>query len=80
MSPPEGRHLCHSLARQAMGRLAEVIVTFGRLGAGWPDALWPDCWYRWYPMCAQCRETTRQVTEQHRPALVFTGPAPAERA
>ena len=32
LTVPDGRHLCHDRQHRNLGRLAEVIVTFGQLG------------------------------------------------
>ncbi len=75
LTAPQGQHLCHDRQHRALGRLAEVIVTFGELGT--PDlpreALWPGCWGRSYPMCGPCWDTTRQVAQKARPHLVIRG-------
>ena len=80
VATPPGRYLCHSLAHQRRGQLAEVLVTFGQLGTRWqPGALWQSCWNRTYPMCAPCWDTTRQTAQDHRPDLVIhdhRGPVP----
>jgi hypothetical protein len=55
-----------------LGCLADVIVTFGRLGTRFhPDALWPECWGRSYALCAECWDTARQIAYHRRPALVI---------
>lgn len=70
---PAGRYVCNSRAHAALGCLADVIVTFGKLGTRWhPDALWPDSWGRTYAMCAECWDSTRQVAHNHRPGLIIT--------
>ncbi len=80
LAAPRGRHLCHLLEHHNAGRLADVIVTFGQLGTRWPDALWPDCWRRSYPMCQQCWHATQEAAETRRPNLVIrdvTQPGPS---
>lgn len=53
--------------------LAEVVVTFGELGARWHrDAVFQDCWGRSYAMCAECWQATREVAQTRRPGLVIT--------
>ncbi|HEY5990028.1 MAG TPA: hypothetical protein VIV12_27130, partial [Streptosporangiaceae bacterium] len=61
LSAADGRCLCHALTCQRAGTLAEVVVTFGRLGTGWADALWLECPGQSYLMCAGCWDQTRQV-------------------
>ncbi len=68
---PQGRHLCNSREHRQLGRLAEVIVAFGQLGTHWPDALWPDCWGRSYPMCGPRWQTTRQAAQNARPSVLI---------
>ncbi len=71
VAEPPGRCPCNSREHAKLGCLAEVIVTFGRLGVRWArDALWQDCWGRSYPMCSQCWQTTREIAEERRPGLV----------
>jgi hypothetical protein len=73
LSAPDGRQVCHALGHARLGVLAEVVVTFGELGARWQrDALWEDCWGRSYAMCGECWDTTRQVAQHARPGLVIT--------
>ena len=69
---PSGRHLCTDRAHRNTGRLADVIVSFGRLGVpGTPrEAFWPEVWGHSYPMCGACWEATRQVVHKARPYLV----------
>jgi hypothetical protein len=73
LTVPEGRHLCNDRQHRSLGRLAEVIVTFGQLGIpGTPrEAFWPECWGRSYPMCSPCWEATRQIVQKARPHLVI---------
>jgi len=75
---PSGRHLCSDRAHRDLGRLADVIVTFGQLGVpGTPrQAYWPECWGRSYPMCSGCWEATRQIVVKARPHLVIRGTQP----
>jgi hypothetical protein len=75
VTAPPARTVCHGREHARLGVLAEVVVTFGELGtAAWgKDALWPGCWGRSYPMCPECWQTTRQVAQARRPALVITG-------
>jgi hypothetical protein len=68
-----GRCLCNSREHAQLGCLANVIVTFGRPGIRFhPDALWPECWGRSYPLCTECWDTARQIAHRRRPALVIT--------
>ena len=69
--PPGEGELCHALTCRRAVMAALVVVTFGALGTRWPDALWPGSWHQSYPMCAQCWQTTRQVAQHARPALVI---------
>lgn len=71
VSAPATGSLCTSLHYYREGRPAHAIVTFGELGTRYPDALWPDCWYHTYPMCAACWQTTRHIATQCRPGLVI---------
>jgi hypothetical protein len=75
LTAPPPRTLCHSREHTRLGVLADVVVTFGELGAAaWDnDAVWPGCWGHSYPMCRECWDTTRQVAQARRPALVITG-------
>ena len=67
------RTLCNSRQHAQLGCLAKVIITFGQLGIRFHhDALWPECWGRSYPLCAECWDTIRQVAHNRRPALVIT--------
>ena len=70
---PGGRHLCSDRAHRNLGRLADVIVTFGQLGTpGTPrEAFWPEVWGRTYPMCHPCWQATRQIAAKARPHLVI---------
>jgi hypothetical protein len=72
LTSPASGTLCNSLTCKRQRRPAEVVVTYGQLsGAGWDKtALWPDCWGRSYPHCAECWDRARQVVEKHRPGLV----------
>jgi len=76
LAAPEGRCLCHDRRHRSLGKLADVIVTFGQLGVpGTPrDACWPECWGRSYPMCGQCWDSVLLVVRKARPGLVVTGP------
>jgi len=73
LAVPSGRHLCSDRAHRNAGRLADVVVSFGRLGVpGTPrEAFWPECWGRSYPMCGACWENTGQVAAKARPQLVI---------
>ena len=75
---PGGRHLCSDRAHRNAGRLADVIVSFGRLGTPGPPrvAFWPGCWGRSYPMCSACWEATRQIALKARPHLVIRDTTP----
>lgn len=83
LTAPASPRLCNSRACARVGRLAEVIVTYGVLtdpGFRMDDrsALWPESWGRSVPMCAGCWADTRQVAVKYRPGLVIrdhTGPA-----
>jgi len=68
-----GRNLCNSREHAQLGCLADVIVTFGRLGIRWhPEALWPECWGRSYALCTECWDAVRRIAQGRRPALVIT--------
>ena len=72
------RTVCHARDHARLGVLAEVVVTFGKLGTRrQPDAVFPDCWGRSYPMCAECWQAARAVAQARRPALVVTSTSPA---
>ena len=73
LTAPEGQHLCNDRQHRNLGRLAEVIVTFGQLGIpGTPrEAFWPECWGRSYPMCGPCWKATRETAQQARPHLAI---------
>ncbi len=73
LTRPEGRHLCTDRHHRNLGRLAEVIVTFGQLGVpGTPrEAFWPECWGRSYAMCGPCWKGAREITRKARPVLVI---------
>ena len=70
---PDGRRLCSDRAHRDLGRLADVIVTFGQLGDPHVprECLWRECWGRCYPMCSACWVNTRQVAQKARPSLVI---------
>jgi hypothetical protein len=69
VATPLGRPLCTTLEhRRALWR-ADVVVLFGPL-ASWA-ALFPGCWGRSYPLCAQCWQDTRRLAVQHHPAVVI---------
>jgi hypothetical protein len=73
LSAPDGRQVCHALGHSRLDVLAEVVVTFGELGARWQrDALWQGSWGRSFAMCSECFDTTRQVASSARPGLVVT--------
>lgn len=73
VAAPDGRQLCNTRAHASLGCLAEVVITFGELGARWhPDALWQDCWRRSYPLCAECWDNVRQIAQARRPGLTIT--------
>jgi hypothetical protein len=72
VAAPAGPHLCSSRQHARLGRLAEVIVTFGDLGSRWhSDALWQDLWGRSFALCAECWQAARQIAESRRPGLVI---------
>jgi hypothetical protein len=72
------RAVCHSRDHARLGVLAEVVVTFGELGARWqPGAVFQDCWGHSYPMCGECFQALREVAQARRPALVITGTSAA---
>jgi hypothetical protein len=78
LTPLDGRQVCQSRGHARLGVLAEVVVTFGELGARWqPDAVFQDCWGRSYAMCGECFQAAREVAQARRPALVITGPTTA---
>src|SRR6266566_2521622 len=79
LAAPDGRHLCNGRAHNRAGTVAEVIVTFGKLGSEpWHrDSLWPECWGRSYPMCGPCWDTTRQTAYKTRPHLVIRDARPS---
>jgi hypothetical protein len=78
VTAPDARQVCNSRAHARLGVLAEVVVTFGELGACWqPDAVFRDCWGRSYPMCQECWQAVREVAQARRPGLVITGTAAA---
>ena len=60
-------------APTAMGRPAQVIVTFGQLGTpGTPrQAFWPESWGHSSPTCGPYWEATRQIAAKARPHLVI---------
>jgi len=67
------RCLCNSREHARLGCLADVVVTFGRLGIHrYHDALWPECWGRSYALCTECWDTVRQIAQGRRPGLVIT--------
>jgi len=75
VTAPAPGTVCNSRQHARLRVLAEVVVTFGDLGTRWqPDAVFPDCWGRSYPMCAECWAAARQVAQARRPALRITGP------
>jgi hypothetical protein len=67
----KGRHDCAGLELCRVGKPAEVIVFFGRLGTGPGDALWPAVWGKSLPMCGGCWDITRTVATARRPQLVI---------
>jgi hypothetical protein len=75
LSAPAAGDLCHSLEHLRAGRAAQVRVTFGELGTLFADDLWPECWYRSYPMCGACWQAAHQAAGRRRPALVVRGSA-----
>lgn len=79
LSAPGTGDLCNTLLCRRSGRPAQMIVTFGELGTRYPDALWPECWHRSYPMCAQCWRITREAAETCRAALVIQDARPSAR-
>jgi hypothetical protein len=78
VTAPAARTVCHSREHARLGCLAEVTVTFGALGAaaGDKDAVWPDTLGPLLPLCGECWDITRQVTQSHRPGLVITDTRP----
>jgi len=67
------RCLYNSREHARLGCLADVVVTFGRLGIHrYHDALWPECWGRSYALCTECWDTVRQIAAGRRPGLVIT--------
>ncbi|HEY5989929.1 MAG TPA: hypothetical protein VIV12_26625 [Streptosporangiaceae bacterium] len=77
LSAADGRCLCHSRTCASLGKRAEVMMTFGRLGTRWPDALRLECPGQSYLMCAGCWDQTRQVAAAHRPGLVVRDSRPS---
>jgi hypothetical protein len=87
LTDPDGVTACNRLGCARAGTLAEVIVTYGVLNdpdAGYyhSGALWRESWHKPVPMCGGCWQSSRQVAEKRRPALVvidttLDGPAPA---
>ena len=78
VTAPAAPTICNSRQHARLGVLADVMVTFGQLGAAaWDkDAVWPDTWGYTYPLCSECWDLTRQVAQRHRPSLVITGTTP----
>ncbi|HEY5985539.1 MAG TPA: GNAT family N-acetyltransferase [Streptosporangiaceae bacterium] len=75
LSPADGRCLCHALTCQRAGTLADVVVTFGRLGTAWPDALWPECWeHRFRAFDAALDHHHPAGTPHHHLALMAVSP------
>ena len=76
LTVPTGPHLCCDRAHRRLGRLADVIVSFGQLGD--PriprECLWRECWGNSYSMCAACWQYTRQIARKVRPNLVIHEP------
>lgn len=72
LTAPADGTLCDSRACRRQGKLADVVVTLGRLSGRWfdPEAMWPECWGKSYPDCAACWDRTRQTVEKYRPGLV----------
>ena len=84
VSAPADGGVCHSLEHARLGVLAEVVATFGQMGTRWSrDALWEEAWGRFYPMCGECWDATRQVAQGARPGLTVimsaVNRAPARR-
>jgi hypothetical protein len=76
LTTPDSPRLCNSRACSRAGRLAQVIVSYGVLNDPGTsphsrDALWPESWGLSCPMCAACRDDTRQVAVKCRPRLVI---------
>jgi hypothetical protein len=65
----DGRYLCFSREHRDLGRLADVIVTFGRLGSRITGGLWHEAWGRAVPMCTACWDDTRRTVLASRPGL-----------
>jgi hypothetical protein len=88
LTAPDGSGLCNSRGCAQVGRLAEMIVTFGVLndpGAGYHHrgALWRESWHKPVPMCGACWDSCRQVAMKYRPRLAVidaTGPAAAAQS
>lgn len=76
LSGPGQDDLCQDRGHRDQGRPAEVIVTFGQLAdpgsfAFSPDAFWPGCWDRSFPMCGECWARTRALAGAARPRLAI---------
>jgi hypothetical protein len=76
--PLTGRHLCFALGCRNLDKLAEVIVSFGELGTGPGEGLWPELWGRRLAMCVRCCDVTRAVAVERRPDLVIRDRRPAD--
>ena len=73
LSVPRGGQLCIDRAHRNAGTLAQVIVTFGKLGVEpWQrESMGPQCWGRSYPMGGPCWDSTRRTAQKARPNLVI---------
>lgn len=80
LSLPRGHRLCHGSEHQAVGALAEVLVTFGQLGTGQPGELWPEVWGRTFALCAACWQITGTVATARRPCLIICDTRPRATA
>jgi hypothetical protein len=69
VAPVRGRSLCYARGHRALGKLADVMVTFGELGTGPGDALWQEVWGASVPMCTNCWAITCTVATARRPRL-----------
>jgi hypothetical protein len=71
LTPADGRYLCFARQHRTLGKLADVLVTFGELGEVFKDSLWRETWGTTYAMCAGCWHTTATIAQAHRPRLVI---------
>jgi hypothetical protein len=73
LTAPSGRCLCSNAEHKRLGCLADVVITFGRLGTAWAKgALWQHNWGKSFALCAGCWDTIRQIAQERRPGLVIT--------